>query len=172
MVGTGDDDPVAPGDAGRDGVRAVRDHRVLAVTADYDRGRLHQPEPVVDRRIVLAELSDDEEGRHRGADLRSGRLVVARGSPGRQAELHQTLPVARRVPPDELADVGVIRRPRVVRRAWRDQDQGRDAVRIIECQGERGPAAAAVTDDDRRASTRIVQHRAQVVEPGERDGRG
>ena len=85
------------------GVCAVRDHRVLAVTADHDRRRPYLAEPVVDGRIRLAELADHEEGRHGGADLRGCRLIVARGRPGRQPEAHQPLPVARRVPPEELA---------------------------------------------------------------------
>jgi hypothetical protein len=124
----------------------------------------------VDGRVVLAELPDDEEGRHRSPDLRGCRLVVACGRPGRQPEADQPFLVARRVPPDELADVWVVLRPCVVRRSRRDQDQGRDALRIVERQGQRGPAAAAVPDDDRRTRADVVQHGAQVGEPGERDG--
>lgn len=171
MVRSGDDDVAAAGDAGRDRVGAVGDHRVLAIAADRDSGHPHLPEPLVGRRIRLLEVADDEEGRDGGGDLGRHRGVIARGRPCRQPQAHQALPVTRRDPAAELAGVRIVPWPRIVLQPGRDQDQRRHEFRLGQRQPERGPAAAAVPDHDRGPGDRAVNHRAQVIEPGERAGR-
>jgi hypothetical protein len=168
VVRSGDDDLAAAGDAGRDRVGAVGDHRVLAITAHHHRRRPHLAEPREGGRIRLLQFADGKEGRHGGADLGGHCGVLARGRPRRQAQAHHSFPVTRCEPPAELAEVRVVPGPRIVLHSGRDQDQRRHAFGIGQRQPERGPAATAVADQDRGPDARLVEDGAQVGKPGKR----
>jgi hypothetical protein len=148
VVGAGQQDRPAAVDPGGDRMAGVRHHRVFKVAEHHDSRDADLAEPAEPGWVRLFEVPDLEPGRDRAPHHGLDRLVRPGRCPGPQSQAEQAVAVFRRDQRAALTVERVVGGPRIIVDSGGDERQGPDAVRVVDSEPERGPAAPAVPDED------------------------